>query len=69
MVSLMGEFGMVDRAAVANTLPEAFYDNSFTDELKESGFRYSFGIRFESVVPDDGDEPPYNSGVRVSFQW
>ena len=38
MVNLMGEFGIVDRTAVARTPPEAFYDNSFVDEVKQSGF-------------------------------
>ena len=38
MARLMGEFGIVDRAATANTPPEAFYDNSFVDEVKQSGF-------------------------------
>ena len=38
MAHLMGEFGIVDRAAVANTPTEAFYDNSYVDEVKQSGF-------------------------------
>jgi len=38
MARLMGEFGIVDRAAVANTATEAFYDNSYVDEIKQSGF-------------------------------
>jgi ABC-type nitrate/sulfonate/bicarbonate transport system substrate-binding protein len=38
MARLMGEFGIVDRAAVANTPTEAFYDNSYVDEIKQSGF-------------------------------
>lgn len=38
MARLMGEFGIVDRASVTNTPPEAYYDNSYVDELKQSGF-------------------------------
>jgi hypothetical protein len=38
MARLMGEFGIVDRAAIANTTTEAFYDNSYVDEIKQSGF-------------------------------
>jgi hypothetical protein len=38
MARLMGEFGIVDRAAVANTPTESFYDNSYVDEIKQSGF-------------------------------
>ena len=38
MARLMGEFGIVDRASVANTPPEAFFDNSYVDEIKQSGF-------------------------------
>jgi predicted nucleotidyltransferase component of viral defense system len=38
MARLMGEFGIIDRAAVANTATEAFYDNSYVDEIKRSGF-------------------------------
>jgi len=38
MARLMGEFGIVDRAAVANAPTEAFYDNSYVDEIKQSGF-------------------------------
>ena len=38
MARLMGEFGLVDRAVAANTPPEAYYDNSYVDELKQSGF-------------------------------
>jgi hypothetical protein len=38
MARLMGEFGIVDRASVASTPPEAFYDNSFVDEVRQSGF-------------------------------
>jgi hypothetical protein len=38
MVRLMADLGLVDRAAAANTAPEAFYDNSFVDEMKRTGF-------------------------------
>lgn len=38
MARLMGEFGLVDRTVAANTPPEAYYDNSYVDELKQSGF-------------------------------
>ena len=38
MARLMGEQGLVDRAAVATTPPEAFYDNSYIDEIKQAGF-------------------------------
>jgi NitT/TauT family transport system substrate-binding protein len=38
MARLMGEFGIVDRALVAGTPTEAFYDNSYVDEIKQSGF-------------------------------
>jgi ABC-type nitrate/sulfonate/bicarbonate transport system substrate-binding protein len=38
MARLMGEFGIVDRVAVASTSTEAFYDNSYVEEIKQSGF-------------------------------
>ena len=38
MAPLMGELGLADRAAVAGTPPEYFYDNSYVEELKQSGF-------------------------------
>jgi NitT/TauT family transport system substrate-binding protein len=38
MVRLMAELNLLDRAAAANTPAEAFYDNSFVDEMKASGF-------------------------------
>ena len=38
MARLMGEFGLVDKTQAANTPPEAYYDNSYVDELKQSGF-------------------------------
>ena len=38
MVRLMADLGLIDRAAAANTPPEAFYDNSFVDEMKKTGF-------------------------------
>jgi hypothetical protein len=34
---LMGKFGTIG-AAVASTATEAFYDNSYVDEIKQSGF-------------------------------
>jgi len=38
MIRLMTDLGLVDRAAAANTPPETFYDNSFVDEMKKTGF-------------------------------
>jgi ABC-type nitrate/sulfonate/bicarbonate transport system substrate-binding protein len=38
MVRLMADLGLIDRSAVINTPPEAFYDNSFADEMKRTGF-------------------------------
>jgi NitT/TauT family transport system substrate-binding protein len=38
MVRLMADLGLVDRAAATNTAPEAFYDNSFADEMRRTGF-------------------------------
>jgi NitT/TauT family transport system substrate-binding protein len=38
MARLMGEFGIADRAAVTATPAEAFFDNSYVDEVKQSGF-------------------------------
>ena len=38
MARLMGELGLVDPTAAANTPSEAFYDNSYIDEVKQSGF-------------------------------
>jgi len=38
MVRLMAELGLLDRAAAANTPSEMFYDNSFVDEMKTTGF-------------------------------
>jgi NitT/TauT family transport system substrate-binding protein len=38
MVRLMTDLGLVDRSAAANTPPETFYDNSFVDEMKKTGF-------------------------------
>jgi hypothetical protein len=34
----MAELGLADRAAVSSTPPEAFYDNSYIDEIKQTGF-------------------------------
>jgi ABC-type nitrate/sulfonate/bicarbonate transport system substrate-binding protein len=38
MVRLMADLNLVDRSAAANTPPEAFYDNSFVDEMRTTGF-------------------------------
>jgi len=38
MVRLMADLGLVDRAAAASTPAESFYDNSFVDEMKKTGF-------------------------------
>jgi NitT/TauT family transport system substrate-binding protein len=38
MVRLMADLGLIDRSAAASTPPEAFYDNSFVDEMKKTGF-------------------------------
>src|SRR5438309_2214061 len=38
MVRLMADLGLVDRLAAANMPPESFYDNSFVDEMKRTGF-------------------------------
>ena len=38
MVRLMADLGLVDRSAAANTPPESFYDNSFVDDMKRTGF-------------------------------
>ncbi|MGZ8452925.1 MAG: ABC transporter substrate-binding protein [Candidatus Binatia bacterium] len=35
---LMADLGLADRAAVTNTPVESFYDNSYVDEIKQSGF-------------------------------
>ena len=37
MVRLMADLGLIDRSAASST-PEAFYDNSFADEMKRTGF-------------------------------
>jgi hypothetical protein len=34
----MADLGLADRAAVNSTPAEAFYDNSYIDEIKQSGF-------------------------------
>jgi hypothetical protein len=36
--SFTADLGLVDRAAAARTPAEAFYDNSFVDEMKKTGF-------------------------------
>ena len=38
MARLMGEFGIVEKAAVSTTPADAYYDNSYVDEVKQSGF-------------------------------
>jgi NitT/TauT family transport system substrate-binding protein len=38
MVRLMSDLALIDRSAATNTPPEAFYDNSFADEMKRTGF-------------------------------
>jgi NitT/TauT family transport system substrate-binding protein len=38
MTKLMADLGLLDRAAAANTPPEAFYDNSFAEEMKRTGY-------------------------------
>ena len=38
MTKLMSNLSLVDRASAANTPPEAFFDNSYVDEIKRSGF-------------------------------
>jgi len=38
MVRLMADLGLVDRAAAASTPAESFYDNSFVDDMKKTGF-------------------------------
>jgi len=38
MARLMGNWGLVDPTAAANTPPEAFYHNGYIDEVKQSGF-------------------------------
>ena len=38
MIKLMADLGLLDRAAAANTPPEAFYDNSFAEEMKRTGY-------------------------------
>jgi NitT/TauT family transport system substrate-binding protein len=38
MIRLMADLNLLDRTAAANASPETFYDNSFVDEMKKSGF-------------------------------
>jgi len=38
MIKLMADLGLLDRAAAANTPPEAFYDNTFAEEMKRTGY-------------------------------
>lgn len=38
MARLMADFGLVDRAAAINTPAEAYFDGSYVDEIKQSGF-------------------------------
>ena len=42
MVCLMGHFPIVDRVAVTNTPTEEFYDNSYVEEVKQTGFLREF---------------------------
>jgi hypothetical protein len=35
---LMGELGLVDRSAAMNTPAETYYDDSYVEEIKQSGF-------------------------------
>lgn len=35
---LMADLGLVERSAVTSTAAEAFFDNSYVDEIKQSGF-------------------------------
>jgi len=38
MARLMADFGLVDRNAAASTPAEAYYDDSYVNEIKQSGF-------------------------------
>jgi NitT/TauT family transport system substrate-binding protein len=38
MARLMGELGLVDRSAAMSTPAEAYYDDSYVEEIKQSGF-------------------------------
>ena len=38
MIRLMADLGLIDRSAASNIPAEAFYDNSFADEMKRTGF-------------------------------
>jgi NitT/TauT family transport system substrate-binding protein len=38
MAHLMGEFGIVEKAAASSTPPEAYFDNSYVEEIRLSGF-------------------------------
>jgi ABC-type nitrate/sulfonate/bicarbonate transport system substrate-binding protein len=38
MARLMGDWGLVDRSSVNNTPIDVFYDNSYVEEVKQSGF-------------------------------
>ena len=38
MARLMGDFGLADRSLATSTPVEVFYDNSYVDEIKQSGF-------------------------------
>jgi NitT/TauT family transport system substrate-binding protein len=38
MVRLMADLGLIDRLAATSTAPEAFYDNSFANEMRRTGF-------------------------------
>ena len=34
----MGELGLVDRSAAMSTSAETYYDDSYVEEIKQSGF-------------------------------
>jgi NitT/TauT family transport system substrate-binding protein len=38
MIRLMADLNLLDRAAATQTPPEAYYDNSFVEEMKRTGF-------------------------------
>lgn len=38
MARLMADFGLLDRATAASTPAEAYFDSSYVDEIKQSGF-------------------------------
>jgi hypothetical protein len=38
MARLMAEFGIADKVSITATPTDAYFDNSYVDELKQSGF-------------------------------